>query len=174
MNDITFSIILIALAIPTFFALNRVHLKSQRRSIRATDSLVTTELIRVEKEQELEINSESLMRQMAAVQRCEESIYRYLPSSSHPDQLKAVVSPQQAQEHLDNLLLLIKKDEESAAKKKKDLETHLEDRSKEIRELNRRFRKVDRFLNVSALVLRFSLALAVMYALVSVLIDLFV
>ena len=112
MTETTLNIVILACSIPIFFGLHCIHVKYQKRYIHATDKLVTFGLAREHWERELEIDSESFQRRLNAVRECEGSIYRYVPSSNYPEQLKAGVGSQQAQGHLDALIRFNRQEQE--------------------------------------------------------------
>lgn len=172
MSETILAIIFILLSIPTLLTLHSIHIESRNRSIHSTDKLVTTGLIRERKEQELEIYRESFKRRLNATRDCENSIYGYLPGSDHPEQLKAVATPQQAQARLAEFLKSYENEENHFEDQQKELESRLKDKKHHIQELNRKFRSVDRIFDVSALVLRATLVLAILYAIGSLIFGL--
>ncbi len=173
MSDAIWSTLLIALSVPALLALSWVHGDARRRSVHATDDLVVTGLVRERKERGLEIDRESFRKRLVAVRNCESRIYGYMPSSDHPEQLRAAVGPEQAREHLDELRRSYDEAERLAGKQREDLERHLEEERDRIRTLNHRFRAVDRALSVSAAVLRVVLLVTVLFVLTSLLVGLF-
>ncbi|WP_017544721.1 hypothetical protein [Nocardiopsis prasina] len=174
MTDAIWITLLIVFSVPAYLALSWVHGDSRRRSIHATEELVVTDLILERKERSLEIARQSFQDRLTAVRNCEYRIYGYMPSSDHPEQLKAIVSPQHAQEHLDHMLRTYDGAEQRARELHAELEKHLEEKRVRIRETNRRFLVVDRVLSVSAVVLRLCLVITVLLALTAVLFGPFV
>ncbi len=167
-----FNIILVLFAVPTLLTLHSIHIEARNRRIHATAELVTTGLIRERKEQELKIYSESFQRRLNAIRSCEKNIYGYFPNSEYPEQLKTKVSPQQAQERISEFLKVYEKEEKRFEDQQRELEIRLADKRQHIQEINRRFRRVDRVFDISALVLRAALVLAILYSLTSLLFGL--
>ncbi|WP_431869132.1 hypothetical protein [Nocardiopsis eucommiae] len=166
-------LLLIVLSLPAVLALSWVHGDSRRRAVQATDELVVTGLVRERRERELDIERASFQKRLTAVRNCESRVYGYMPSSDHPEQLRAVVGPEQAREHLDELRESLDAAERLAKEQRKDLEHHLEEERDRIQALNRRFRAVDSAVYVSAAVLRVCLVATVLFALTALLVDLF-
>lgn len=169
--DTAWTIVLLVLSIPAYLALSRVHGDSRRRSIRATDEMVVTDLIRVKDERSLEIERDAFLKRLTATRDCENRVYGYMPGSDHPEQLTAVVDAHEAEQHLDTLIERTRRAEQEAEKRRTDLEHHLEEERERIQRLNRGFRSTDRILAASAAVLRVCLVIVFLYTLIGLIID---
>lgn len=166
-SDTVGIIVLLLISVPVYLALSGAFGDSRRRSIHATDDLVLTDLIRESKERELEIANESFRKRLDSVRNCEKLIYGPMPDSKHPEQLKPIVSSQQAGQYLGSFLEYTAGVEKRAEEQQAELERHLEEKRVRILEQNRRFRVVDRILAVSAALVRVWLVAAVLVVIVN-------
>ncbi|WP_049566944.1 hypothetical protein [Nocardiopsis sp. SBT366] len=155
--------ILIIVSIPAFLALGWMVVDLRKRSIHATDDMVTTDLIRERRKQALEIERSSFQERLEAARKCEKRIYGYLPASDYPEQLNPVVNAQQAKQHFDSLVKRSSEVEQRAIEKREELERHLSEKQDRIVSQNHRFRAVDRIFLVAASILRIGLVLTLLY-----------
>ncbi|MEU3016922.1 hypothetical protein ABZ635_05935 [Nocardiopsis sp. NPDC007018] len=154
----------IALAVPAYIALGRASRVSRSRLLHVSDKMVTIGLTRERKGLELDIAQSSLQSQLFAIRNCEQLIFGTVPDQDHPEDLRAVVNNQKANQHLESLMEYSKSVELNTKKQLEQIETNFEEKRTRIQSMNQRFRSMDRFFTVSTTLLRFLLVATALYA----------